>query len=32
MEMGRSNTDPVLDEEDTECDTPILSSIMAKGI
>ena len=23
MEMGRSNVDPVLDEEDTESDTPL---------
>jgi hypothetical protein len=31
MEMGCSNTDPVLDEEDTESDTPLPSSIVAKG-
>jgi hypothetical protein len=31
MEMGRSNVDPVLDEEDTESDTPLPSSIVAEG-
>jgi hypothetical protein len=31
MEMVRSNADPVLDEEDTESDTQLPSSIVAKG-
>jgi hypothetical protein len=30
MEMGRPNVDLVLDEEDTESDTPLTSSIMAQ--
>jgi hypothetical protein len=31
MEMGHSNVDAVLDEEDTESDTKLPSSIVAKG-
>ena len=31
MEMGRSNADPLLDEEDTESDPPLPSSIVAQG-
>jgi hypothetical protein len=31
MEIGHSNADPVLDEEDTESDTPLPSSIMVEG-
>jgi hypothetical protein len=31
MEISRSNMDPVLDEEDTESDTSLPSSIMAEG-
>jgi hypothetical protein len=31
MEHGRSNVDPLLDEEDTKSDTPILSSVVTEG-
>jgi hypothetical protein len=31
MEHGLSNADPLLDEEDTESDTPVSSSIVMKG-
>jgi hypothetical protein len=31
MEHGRSNADPLLDEEDTKSDTPILSSVVTEG-
>jgi hypothetical protein len=31
MEHGRSNADPLLDEEDTQSDNPILSSIVMEG-
>jgi hypothetical protein len=31
MEHGRSNEDPLLDEEDTQSDTPIPSRIVTEG-
>jgi hypothetical protein len=31
MEHGRSNVDPLLDEEDTQCDTPIPSRLVTEG-
>jgi hypothetical protein len=31
MEHGRSNVDPLLDEEDTHSDTPISSRIVTEG-
>jgi hypothetical protein len=31
MEHGRSNEDPLLDEEDTQSDTPILGRIVTQG-
>jgi hypothetical protein len=31
MEHGRSNADPLLDEEDTHSNTPILSRIVTEG-
>jgi hypothetical protein len=31
MEHGRSNADPLLDEEDTKSDTPIPSSVVTEG-
>jgi hypothetical protein len=31
MEHGRSNEDPLLDEEDTKSDTPIPSRIVTEG-
>jgi hypothetical protein len=31
MEHGRSNSGPLLDEEDTQSDTPILSRILTEG-
>jgi hypothetical protein len=31
MEHGRSNSSPLLDEEDTQSDTPILSRIVTEG-
>jgi hypothetical protein len=31
MEHGRSNADPLLDEEDTKSDTPILSRLVTEG-
>jgi hypothetical protein len=31
MEHGHSNADPLLDEEDTQSDTPILNRLVTKG-